>query len=206
MLVRISTCILYSLIPLAGLAKDDASLHCPHAGPEGGQVCGGVCETFCSRLKEFCPGQYMGDTCIDTCNAWPDGEAGDTSGNSKSCRINSINSAAADVQGKGAIACPNAGNSSATCSDGSPCQKHCNLLQAECGEFGGTLNTYKTEKDCLAACSYFPTNAAIGVLSGNSLQCRNTHVRDTARCCAREYLLTCRLRRPCLCRPNWTPT
>jgi hypothetical protein len=130
-------------------------------------------------MKKFCGAEYTAletnAKCGTTCDNWPDGEAGDTSGNSKSCRINSINSVAADVQDDDAIACPNAGKNSTTCSDDSPCQKHCNLLETECGAWNTALNTYKTLKDCLAACSYFPTTAIVGANSGNSLQCRNYH-------------------------------
>ena len=38
----------------AGAALGDPDTHCVHAGPSGGQVCGSLCEGFCSVVQFGC--------------------------------------------------------------------------------------------------------------------------------------------------------
>jgi len=76
----------------AGLAATNAAVHCPHAGPSGGNVCGDWCENFCDLALGACTGanQIFADraTCLTGCatlatTGVPNATAGDT----VQCRI-----------------------------------------------------------------------------------------------------------------------
>ncbi len=66
-------------------------VHCPHAGPTGGDVCGTVCESFCSVVMNVCTGANAayataGD-CLTACAALNDeGDPSATEGDSVQCR------------------------------------------------------------------------------------------------------------------------
>jgi hypothetical protein len=69
-------------------------LHCPHAGPGGGGLCGANCEGYCSIIVAVCTGadeQYASyEECLTTCSGFDDSEpydSSDTSGNTLACRL-----------------------------------------------------------------------------------------------------------------------
>ena len=84
----------------AGAAAADPVLHCPHAGPTGGKVCGSLCENYCQLMAKNCTGAnaiYDMATCMSNCTMIPDnGQPNDTTGNSVQCRIYHLGVAAAD--------------------------------------------------------------------------------------------------------------
>lgn len=84
----------------AGAAAADPVLHCPHAGPTGGNVCGTYCENYCQLMAKNCTGAnavYDAAMCMTKCTGIPTGgKAGDTSGNTVQCRIYHLSAAAAD--------------------------------------------------------------------------------------------------------------
>lgn len=76
----------------AGLATSNAALHCPHAGPSGGNACGDWCENYCDLALAACTGanQLFADraTCLTQCATLPaTGVPNATSGNTVQCRI-----------------------------------------------------------------------------------------------------------------------
>jgi hypothetical protein len=103
----------------AGAAAADPVLHCPHAGPTGGDVCGSFCDNYCQLMAKNCTGTnavYDAPTCMSKCMSIPtNGHANDTSGNTIQCRIYHLDAAAADPM----LHCPH----SQTAADlpGGPC-------------------------------------------------------------------------------------
>lgn len=84
----------------AGAAAADPVLHCPHAGPTGGNVCGSWCDNYCQLMAKNCTGSnavYDAATCMSNCTMIPTtGHVNDTSGNSIQCRIYHLGVAATD--------------------------------------------------------------------------------------------------------------
>ena len=84
----------------AGAAAADPVLHCPHAGPTGGDVCGSLCDNYCQLMARNCMGAsavYDAATCMTDCAMIPtNGHANDQSGNTIQCRIFQLGAAAAD--------------------------------------------------------------------------------------------------------------
>jgi hypothetical protein len=84
----------------AGAAAADPVLHCPHAGPTGGNVCGSYCENYCQLMAKNCTGAnavYDAATCMSKCTTIPtSGQVNDTAGNTIQCRIYHLGAAATD--------------------------------------------------------------------------------------------------------------
>lgn len=103
----------------AGAAAADPALHCPHAGPTGGNVCGSWCENYCQLMKDNCTGTnvvYDPATCMTKCMTIPtNGSVNDTSGNTIQCRIYHLGAAAGDP----VLHCPH--SKTATDLPGGPC-------------------------------------------------------------------------------------
>lgn len=60
----------------AGAAATNPTVHCPHAGPGGGGVCGTNCDSFCALALAICsgPNQIYTSTadCMTECSIVPD--------------------------------------------------------------------------------------------------------------------------------------
>ncbi len=84
----------------AGAAAADPVLHCPHAGPTGGAVCGALCDNYCQLMAKNCTGAnavYDAATCMAKCAMLgTQGHANDTTGNTVQCRITYLGLAASD--------------------------------------------------------------------------------------------------------------
>jgi hypothetical protein len=86
----------------AGAAAGNPSLHCRHAGPTGGGVCGtSACTGWCELDRAQCPSIYASQSdCETTCAKFPvNGDAGDialVSGNTFNCRIYHLEAAYSD--------------------------------------------------------------------------------------------------------------
>jgi len=78
---------------LAG-SPGPASVHCPHAGPTGGSVCGTLCENYCYLAQKNCTGANaltFTPDCATACgNFATTGAANSSSGNTVQCRINHL--------------------------------------------------------------------------------------------------------------------
>ncbi|MEZ4469038.1 MAG: hypothetical protein R3F43_32550 [bacterium] len=147
-------------------AAADGALHCPHAMPEGGNVCGDKCEVYCDFMETNCAGSFPNhEVCMGSCALFPaDAAPGSTDGNSLQCRTYHASfPAAAD----GALHCPHAAiEGGAVC--GSYCDVYCDLMARNCA------GTYADEIACQASCAGFP-DGNTGDQSGNSVQCRIYH-------------------------------
>jgi hypothetical protein len=97
-------CRAYHATAAAGSAAN-ATTHCPHAGPTGGEVCGMACESFCSTVLASCTGvnaQYGGDmtTCMTACGGYAKTRPfspSATGGNDFACRMYHATAAAANA-------------------------------------------------------------------------------------------------------------
>lgn len=84
-----------------GYAADSPDLHCPHAGPDGAEVCidsTPECLDYCSLVMEGCSDQFATDEdCWTACERLPaDGATDDVTGNTVQCRTTSAKAAARD--------------------------------------------------------------------------------------------------------------
>ncbi|MGZ3430069.1 MAG: hypothetical protein ACXVCV_25635 [Polyangia bacterium] len=84
----------------AGAAAADPVLHCPHAGPTGGNVCGSWCDNYCQLMAKNCTGAnavYATADCMTKCMTIPTtGQTNDATGNTVQCRIFHLSLAASD--------------------------------------------------------------------------------------------------------------
>lgn len=95
----------------AGAAATEPALHCAHAGPSGGDVCGSWCDVYCDNLSVNCTGddaQYPDRAaCESTCAELPaTGSANDTSGDTVQCRVYH---GGVPASGNSTFHCPHAG-------------------------------------------------------------------------------------------------
>ena len=96
---------------VAGSAAGMDAVHCVHAGPSGGDVCGSWCENYCHLSATNCTGGnelYSDDaSCTAACGGFGDtGDAGATDGDSVQCRIYHLGVAGSDGDTSAAIHCP----------------------------------------------------------------------------------------------------
>jgi hypothetical protein len=109
----------------AGLASTEGgqSVHCPHAGFSGANVCGTWCEVYCDVVMNNCTGenaQYEDQSaCMTECsNMSTQGEPGATSGDTVQCRITHAGFAGTTSDGP-SVHCSHAGPSGGgVCVDG----------------------------------------------------------------------------------------
>ena len=99
------------------------------------------------------------------------GNGGSTSGNGGSTTGNG--GTAGTDGGSSAGGHPGAGGASPDA--GSPCTAYCALEKDKCG-FSGATHQFTTEGECMAACAAYDTSGNDGDPSGNTLQCRMTHL------------------------------
>ena len=169
----------------AGVAAESAGnavMHCPHAGPSGGNVCGSWCDNYCHLSAENCTDDNVlfpgGGDCMATCEAYAlDGAPGDTSGDSVQCRIYHLGVAGTGGDAPG-IHCPHGAlDGGGVCVDTLPdptCEAYCSVVQASCT---GDNAQYPSEADCLSYCSVSgalkPGTSAD--TEGNTIGCRIYH-------------------------------
>jgi hypothetical protein len=70
-------------------AAGDPALHCEHAGPTGGDVCGSWCDNYCDLMLDNCSAEFVNlASCQASCDLFPaTGEAGDIEYDTVQCRI-----------------------------------------------------------------------------------------------------------------------
>lgn len=166
---------------VAGGGQADADLHCDHAGPSGGAVCGTLCENYCHLSDTNCTGDQaitFATDCATDCAAYDaSGGAGDTSGDSVQCRIYHL----------GVAGNAGAGGAVAHCGHGSPdgdsicvgptppsCAEYCTEVMLNCVDGNAQ---YATEQDCLDYCGTQAQMPAGDVTdtAGNTIGCRLYH-------------------------------
>ena len=183
----------------AEVALEAPEVHCVHAGPSGGDVCGTWCDNYCYLALTNCAGDQAlfddADECAAACEALPaDGQPGATAGDSVQCRVYHLGAAGNPDAGGPELHCPHGAldTGDGPCSDIVPplepsCAEYCALVQETCT---GEQAQYGSADECLAYCddwAALPLGAA-GATSGNSVGCRTYHagvaVGDPALHCA----------------------
>ena len=107
----------------AEAAQSMPMIHCPHAGPTGGGVCGtstpNFCAVFCPLETAICPGTYanngptscMGNQGCPSIASNPPYSANDTAKNDIECRFYHLTAASSDPT----LHCPHTAVASSTC-------------------------------------------------------------------------------------------
>ena len=137
----------------ASLAALEPATHCSHAGPTGGNVCGGYCEVYCGLMTRNCPDAFSGaQTCQDECESFAtDGNTGDSTGDTVQCRINfaglaGIERGSADGLAKCELAMP----ASSACGPVPTCDEFCATVLSSCT---GGDSYYSDADDCQEVCA-----------------------------------------------------
>jgi len=99
-------------------ARQDAAVHCEHAGPGGNSLCGAtICDGFCSIAVAICPAQWQNATCANRCGqltSTPPYSIAST-GDTVQCRLYHATAASADAAAA-TLHCPHTDRmNSATC-------------------------------------------------------------------------------------------
>ncbi|MFT6399296.1 MAG: hypothetical protein ACJAYU_004061 [Bradymonadia bacterium] len=116
-------CRIYHAGVASGLEGDENALHCGHAGPSGGGVCGTWCENYCDLALNTCTGDNElfpdGDECLAACGEFSDGGAiDDAAGDTVQCRVYHLGVAGSDGETSAATHCPHGGTDGAgVCTD-----------------------------------------------------------------------------------------
>jgi hypothetical protein len=100
-------------IHYASMSTGNVMLHCPHAGPSGGNGCGTWCENYCYLARRNCTGsnQLFPDdaACMTACAKYNTGGSPNaTAGDTVQCRIYHLINAGADAAAA-TLSCPHAG-------------------------------------------------------------------------------------------------
>lgn len=104
----------------ATVASTEPQAHCPHAGPTGGNQCGGWCTNYCTLLLATCSGgnfpNVAASDCTEACDGFAhDGVVGDQSGDTVQCRLTFLVNAALAKPQSAKEHCPNAVPKSPVC-------------------------------------------------------------------------------------------
>ncbi|GMV41329.1 MAG: hypothetical protein AMXMBFR64_30450 [Myxococcales bacterium] len=160
----------------------NAAMHCPHAGPSGGNVCGTWCTNYCHLATGNCTGANAiypnSDKCLEACVAMDaTGAPGAADGDSVQCRIYHLGVAGTDAA-SAAAHCPHgAADGGGVCVEPEPtptCEEYCQTIQAACT--GGNAQ-YGSEIECIAYCedwAQLPAGSFDDV-GGNTVGCRLYH-------------------------------
>ncbi len=138
-----------------------------------------TCERYCQTVTQTCTGQFAQytthDTCLGVCQLLPEGNEGDTSGNSVSCRLNAAGQAPLEPS----FYCPVAGpGGNGVC--GTNCEGLCSVVETLCSE--ELVNEQIT--DCEAVCLTLPDDGLFSVApeaefyEGKHVQCRLYHASN----------------------------
>ncbi|MSP92584.1 MAG: hypothetical protein EXR79_12415 [Myxococcales bacterium] len=108
----------------SGAASKDAKVHCPHAGPTGGDICGKHCDNFCDLVGLACTGTLApykdAAECKAACAKAPTtGKSTDTAGDTLQCLTYHVGVAAASPE-NAKTHCP---HGVYPAKDGDPCAK-----------------------------------------------------------------------------------
>jgi len=109
------------------------------------------------------------NTCLTYCKQFPPGTWDDMTGNTLGCRV--YHTLAAKLTGD-KTHCKHGGiTGEDVC--GTWCDVYCQLSETYCL---GNNQLYKSNSECMTACSQFSANSTSGVQEGNSVQCRIYHL------------------------------
>ena len=136
------------------------------------QTASTACKTYCDAVMTNCADDnaIYADraSCEAACEAMPEGNESDQSGNSVYCRAYHAGDPAA---GDPATHCPHASASSDSDVCGTKCEAYCDQVMANCS---GDNSIYADRASCEAACAAMPAGAWDDT-GGNSASCRTYH-------------------------------
>jgi hypothetical protein len=138
----------------AGDAGDAAAETAP-AGPP-------TCADYCAAIQAACatarPQYSNDDDCLASCQAFPVGAAGDTTGDTLGCRLTYARKAAASAD-MAAAHCTHAGpGGDGVCGDN--CGGYCDIALMYCTD-ANSAKLYDTRADCLTDCAKRLTDAKL---------------------------------------------
>jgi hypothetical protein len=143
-----------------------------------------TCADYCALVQTACAPDHQQysdmDDCLASCEAFPVGEAADTSGDTLGCRLAYARTAARGPS-QAAMHCAHAGPGGAgTC--GANCEGYCDIAMMYCSEAHGA-KLYDTRAACLTDCALraddVMLNAGAGVRTdmGNTTACLLYHAQ-----------------------------
>ena len=158
-------------------------------GGEGGAPAGGLCETYCDQILEYCSGpleQYRDRAqCLKVCNLLPEGELAGEDDNSAACRLRYAGKARYASGTELAAYCRSAGpGGDGRC--GSNCEGYCQIMMNVCTQNSADVYHFEEQAECLVSCSKLPASDIAYstsdplVSDGNHVQCRLFHVTSAA--------------------------
>jgi len=164
----------------AGAAASGAALHCPHAGPTGGNsasFCGTACAAYCNITAGVCTGAnaVVSDptTCMGFCGTIPVSgtfSLTNVTVDSLECRLYHVS--AATGTGLASTHCPHATPSGGNFC-GNWCTVYCDLALSVCT---GSNQLFTSMTSCMSTCSGFAITGKPGDTTGNTVQCRIYHI------------------------------
>jgi hypothetical protein len=151
---------------------------CAQMNPTTSQTCSEYnCPAYCQAIQETCntteSAQFSNlPTCLNYCLEWahwPPGAIIDNGQNNLSCRMAQLNNSEIVLGERCANAGPYGG---ANC--GSWCDNLCNLVDAQCADV--PMPDFAPFSTCHKACAIYPPKGQVGDVTGNTAQCRLTHL------------------------------
>ncbi|NUP08919.1 MAG: hypothetical protein HOW73_22960 [Polyangiaceae bacterium] len=152
------------------------------AGDGGGTSAPTPCVDYCNEVMQSCTGEFAVygsmDSCLGICAHLPEGQDGDTSGNSVFCRLHHAAFASVDAP----FYCPIAGpTGNGTC--GSACDALCGAAEAICtGSDAQWSTTTACEEECatLSDLGTYSADPEQDMYEGGHVQCRVFHLANAA--------------------------
>jgi hypothetical protein len=166
----------------AKAAVDDATLHCPHASPDGGGQCVDAplplpttCESYCETQAANCTGEdaiTFAVDCATDCASWIEGALGDTADDTAHCRLYHAKAASEDA----ALHCPHAGpDGGGKCVAPTTCGSYCLAQAANCTG----KNALIFSVDCATECATWEIGN-LGDTAVDTAACRLYHATAAA--------------------------
>jgi hypothetical protein len=164
---------LYPQIPTTVCPR--LSAHSDDACKNAGAATPYACDNYCNYSTKACvdgDSQYGGNrtTCLSYCKLFPLGQWNDTAGNTLGCRL--YHTVTAYTSGDKSH-CKH-GNSSGENNCGSWCDVYCDLATRYCT---ASNELYSSLSTCMTSCANIPITGVVGSDSGNTVQCRITHLQ-----------------------------
>jgi hypothetical protein len=138
-----------------------------------------TCGAYCTESLATCTGdnqQYSSQAaCLSACSALPTGMAGDTTGDSLTCRMYHLGEI--ETSQDATAHCSHTGpGGEALC--GENCEGYCDIVQSYCT---AEARVYQDRADCLTTCQAVPDDVAYrtGVQSGPHVACLLFHAQRT---------------------------
>lgn len=144
-----------------------------------------TCADFCSLEEQKCGfsganHQFASNAaCMTSCALYAtNGPDGTSTGNSIECRMTHLGFIMTPADAT--THCPHTGETPTAFCIGpaiDPCVSFCQLEQEKCG-FTGANHQFTSQDACVKSCALYAKNGQDGTTTGNTLQCRVTHLNS----------------------------